>query len=125
LARAWRIWPAHFFRRIRPAFNRSGVNAESGAQTPLSAVAASVFLVLILYFVAPLAQYLPLAVIGGLLFVVAWGLIDFAEISRIFRQEPAARIPLLITLIATVALSLEWAILLGITSSLLIQRLSR
>lgn len=107
------------------SFNRSGVNVESGAQTPLSAVAAAVFLVLILYFVAPLAQYMPLAVIGGLLFVVAWGLIDIAEIKRIFREEPAEKLPLLITLIATVTLSLEWAILLGITSSLLIRRLNR
>lgn len=76
-------------------------------------------------FVAPLAQYLPLAVIGGLLFVVAWGLIDFDEISHLLRDQPVERAPLLVTLVATVTLSLEWAILLGITVALLSQRVLR
>jgi sulfate permease, SulP family len=106
------------------SFNRSGVNAEAGARTPLAAVSASVFLLLILVFVSPLAKWLPLAVISGLLFVVAWGLFDVAEMRRIWRDEPAERAGLVVTLIATVTLSLEWAILLGLTTSLLAQRFS-
>jgi SulP family sulfate permease len=104
------------------SFNRSGVNAEAGARTPLAAVSAAVFLLLILVFVSPLAKWLPLAVISGLLFVVAWGLLDVAEMRRIWRDEPGERAGLLVTLIATVTLSLEWAILLGLTTSLLAQR---
>jgi SulP family sulfate permease len=106
------------------SFNRSGVNAEAGARTPLSAVFASLFLALILVFVSPLAKWLPLAVIAGLLFVVAWGLFDVAEMRRIWRDEPVERAGLIVTLIATVTLSLEWAILLGLTTSLLAQRFS-
>ncbi len=41
-------------------------------------VSAAVLLVVVLLAVAPLAAYLPLAVMAGLLFVVAWGLIDVA-----------------------------------------------
>ena len=107
------------------SFNRSGVNVESGARTPLAAICASMFLVLILLFVAPLAQYLPMAVIGGLLLVVAWGLIDVDEIKRMWRDEPLERVPLIVTLLATITLSLEWAILLGITSALIIRRTAR
>jgi sulfate permease, SulP family len=107
------------------SFNRSGVNAEAGARTPLSAVFASVFLVVILVFVGPLAKWLPLAVVSALLFVVAWGLFDTREMRRIWREEPMERAGLVVTLIATVALSLEWAILLGLTTSLLAQRFSR
>jgi sulfate permease, SulP family len=107
------------------SFNRSGVNAEAGARTPLAAVFAAVFLLLILVFVAPLAKWLPLAVIAGLLFVVAWGLFDVAEMRRLWRDKPVERAGLLVTLIATVTLSLEWAILLGLTASLLAQRFSR
>ena len=106
------------------SFNRSGVNAEAGARTPLAAASASVFLVLILLAVAPLASYLPLAVVGGLLFVVAYGLIDLPEIVRLWRAGLRERVPLVVTLLATVTLSLEWAILLGITSALIAQRLS-
>lgn len=103
------------------SFNRSGVNVASGARSPLSAVAAALFLVLLLAFVGPLAKYLPLAVISGLLMVVAWGLIDRREIAHLWHQGVQERIPLVVTAVATVTLSLEWAILLGITCALLVQ----
>jgi len=102
------------------SFNRSGVNVASGARSPLSAIAAALFLVLLLAFVGPLAKYLPLAVISGLLMVVAWGLIDRKEIAHLWHQGLQERVPLVVTAVATVTLSLEWAILLGIASALLV-----
>ena len=107
------------------SFNRSGVNAVSGARTPFSAICAALFLIAILFFVAPLIRYLPFAVIAALLFLVAWGLIDYREIRRIWSEEPVQRWPLLVTFVATITLSLEWAILLGITVALLAQRFAR
>ena len=107
------------------SFNRSGVNVASGARSPLSAVAAALFLVLLLAFVGPLAKYLPLAVISGLLMVVAWGLIDRREIAHLWHQGAQERVPMAVTLVATVTLSLEWAILLGITSALLVRAWAR
>ena len=98
------------------SFNRSGVNVESGARTPLAAASAAVFLVLLLIFVE---------VVASLVFVVAWGLIDSAEMRRIWNEERHERLTLVVTLIATVTLSLEWANLLGITSALIARRLSR
>ena len=107
------------------SFNRSGVNLVSGARTPFAAICATLFLIAILFFVAPLARYLPFAVIAALLFLVAWGLLDFREIRRIWDEEPRERWPLLATFVATLTLSLEWAILLGITVALLAQRFAR
>ncbi|HVG04510.1 MAG TPA: SulP family inorganic anion transporter, partial [Burkholderiaceae bacterium] len=104
------------------SFNRSGVNAVSGARTPLAAICAAMFLIAILFFVAPLARYLPFAVIAALLFLVAWGLIDRREIVRIWQEERDQRWPLLVTFVATITLSLEWAIVLGIVVALLAQR---
>ncbi|MCC7416653.1 MAG: SulP family inorganic anion transporter, partial [Acidobacteria bacterium] len=60
------------------SFNRSGANQEAGARTPLATVFASLILVVLLLAVAPLAAHLPLAVMAALLFLVGWGLIDFA-----------------------------------------------
>jgi len=60
-------------------------------------------------------------VISGLLMVVAWGLIDWHEMAHLWHQGLQERVPLVITAVATVTLSLEWAILLGITSALLVQ----
>lgn len=104
------------------SFNRSGVNVVSGARTPFAAICAALFLVAILFLVAPLARYLPFAAIAALLFLVAWGLIDRREIARIWQEEPSQRWPLLVTFIATITLSLEWAIVLGIAVALLAQR---
>ena len=81
-----------------------------------------VIIAIILSFVAPLARFLPYAAIAALLFLVAWGLIDHREIARIWREEPRESWPLAVTFIATITLSLEWAILLGITVALLAQR---
>jgi SulP family sulfate permease len=107
------------------SFNRSGVNVSSGARTPLAAASAAVLLVVLLTFVAPLAPLLPLAVIAGLLCVVAWSLVDRREIARMWREEPAERLPLAVTFVATVSVSLEWAILLGLLASTLSRRLAR
>ncbi len=59
------------------SFNRSGVNYESGARTPLAAVFSALFLLLILFLVAPLAAHLPVPAMAAALFLVAWNLIDF------------------------------------------------
>jgi SulP family sulfate permease len=99
------------------SFNRSGVNYAAGARTPLAAVFASLFLVVILLLVAPLAAYLPTAAMAGILFLVAWGLIDTHHISvlpKISRQETVV---LWVTLIGTL-IDLEKGIFFGIALSL-------
>jgi SulP family sulfate permease len=108
------------------SFNRSGVNIASGARTPLAAASAAVWLVAILALVKPLASYLALPVIAGLLLVVAWRLIDFGGIRRIWgrswRHDWGERAVLLVTGLATIAISLEWAILLGLLTAFLAAR---
>ncbi|MFW2354574.1 SulP family inorganic anion transporter [Hydrogenophaga sp.] len=99
------------------SFNRSGVNVAAGARTPLSAVSASVFLIGILFFVTSWIKYLPLAVIAGLLVVVASGLLNLREIRHLWRDEPDERLALGVTLVATITISLEYAILLGLATA--------
>ncbi|MDH2916923.1 MAG: SulP family inorganic anion transporter [Gallionella sp.] len=99
------------------SFNRSGVNYASGAQTPMATVYASVFLVLVLLLVAPLASYLPTAAMAGILFLVAWGLIDFHHIFAIIRTSRAETVTLFVTLIGTLV-DLEKGIFFGILLSL-------
>lgn len=107
------------------SFNRSGVNIAANAQTPLSAISAAVFLVIILAFISPLAEYLPYAVIAALLLSVAWNLIDLENIKKEFKSGPQEWIPMLITGIGTITISLEWAVLAGICSAAIANRLVR
>jgi len=108
------------------SFNRSGVNIASGARTPLAAASAALWLIAILALVKPLAAYLAMPVIAGLLLVVAWRLIDFGGIRHIWGRSWGAdwgeRAILLVTGIATLAISLEWAILLGLLTAFLVSR---
>ncbi len=103
------------------SFNRSGVNLAANAVTPLSAVCAAMFLVVLLLFVAPFAKYLPYPAMAAILFLVAINLIDLREVKHLLADH-IERIVFLITFIATLTLSLEWAIGLGIAISLLLGR---
>lgn len=99
------------------SFNRSGVNYAAGAKTPLATVFASIFLVAILLLVAPLAAYLPTAAMAGILFLVAWGLIDFHHISSIGKTSRSETVVLWVTLVGTL-IDLEKGIFFGILLSL-------
>jgi SulP family sulfate permease len=105
------------------SFNRSGVNLAAGAKTPLSAICAAFFLIIILAFVSPLAKHIPYVVIASLLLLVAWKLIDIEQIRHEIKAGKGAWIPMLITAIGTVTIALEWAILLGIFSSAVIYKI--
>lgn len=102
------------------SFTRTGINYEAGARTPMSAIFAAVSLMLVLLAVAPFARFLPIAAMGGMILVVAWGLIDWhyiRDLTRASRQEAAI---LVLTFAATLLLGLTWAILAGVLLSLLL-----
>ena len=102
------------------SFNRSGLNYSAGARTPLASVFASVILAVILLFLAPLARYLPIAVMAGILFVVAWGLFDFHHIAEVFRISRPESAVMVATFAATLTLDLEFAIYIGVLLSLML-----
>jgi SulP family sulfate permease len=102
------------------SFNRSGLNYEAGAKTPLSAVFSAVFLVFILLAVAPLAAYLPIPSMAAILFLVGWGLIDFHHIRGILRTSRSETAVLAVTFFGTLLLDLEFAIYAGIIISLIL-----
>ncbi|MBU2771516.1 SulP family inorganic anion transporter, partial [Acidithiobacillus caldus] len=101
------------------SFNRSGLNYEAGARTPLAAVFASVALGAILLLVAPLMAFLPIASMAAVLFLVAYGLIDFHHIRGILRASKRETAILLTTFLSTLFVQLEFAIYLGVMLSLI------
>ena len=102
------------------SFNRSGLNYEAGAKTPMAAVLAGAILIIVVLLVAPWASYIPNAAMAAILFLVAWGLIDFHHIKKILKHSHSESSILLTTFFATLFLSLEFAILLGVMLSLVL-----
>ncbi len=101
------------------SFNRSGLNYEAGAKTPLAAVMAGLFLMVIVLLVAPLAAYLPNAAMAGVLLLVAYGLIDGHHIRKILKASRTEATVMSVTFLAALFLDLEFAILLGVGLSLI------
>lgn len=100
------------------SFTRSGVNHAAGAKTPLSAIFAAVILAVFLLVVAPLAAYLPMPAMGGVILLVAYNLIDFHHIKGIAKASWKEIVVLSVTFFSTLFLELEFAIYVGVFLSL-------
>ena len=102
------------------SLNRSLPNLEAGARTPLAAVFASMWLLLLLAFTAPVLALIPLPAIAGLLLVVAWSLLDVAGWRRLWGHGRDDFAIAAVTALATVTIRIEMAILLGTILSLVV-----
>lgn len=102
------------------SFNRSGLNYDAGAKTPMASIFAGAFLAVVIVLVAPLATYLPNAAMAGVLFLVAWGLIDIRHIRQIVRTSKTETVVLVVTFVSALLLELEFAIFAGVLLSLLL-----
>jgi SulP family sulfate permease len=102
------------------SFNRSGLNYQAGARTPMAAIFAGGLLIVLVILVAPLATYLPNAAMAGILFLVAWGLIDFRHIWKVLKTSKTESVIMVTTFLATLFLELEFAILSGVILSLVV-----
>ena len=99
------------------SFSRSAVNLRMGAKTRMSAIFSAIFVVLAVLILAPWVAYLPRAAVAGVLILAAYGLIDRAEIRRIWRGARDDALIMLITFAGTLFLRLEFAVLLGVLLS--------
>lgn len=101
------------------SLNRSIPNFESGARTPMAAVFAAVLLMLLVTVSSPLLAQIPYAAIAGLLLLVAWNLLELPHWRRIAGVQRNEFLIALATLVATVTIRMEIAILLGTLLSLM------
>ena len=101
------------------SLNRSLPNLEAGARTPLASVFSALLLLGMVAVSAPLLALIPMAAVGALLLLVALSLLDFARWRQLFDLSRSDFAVALVTLIATITLRLETAILLGMILSLM------
>jgi SulP family sulfate permease len=103
---------------VSGSFTRSAINYEAGAKTAFSSIFGSLFVLLAMIVLAPFAAYVPQAALAGVLMVTAYGLVDVTEMQHIWRSSPNDRVIMLISVIATLVLPLEYAVLTGIAYSI-------
>jgi SulP family sulfate permease len=102
------------------SLTRSALLRLGGARTRLAAFSGALFTLPILLFAGRLVGHVPQASLAGVLLFTAWRMVDPAAMRRLWRASPETRLLLLVTLIATLVLPLEWAILLGSGTGLVI-----
>ena len=91
---------------------RTATNVRAGARSPLSGIMHSVFLLLFMLVAAPLAAYVPLTALAGLLLVVCWNMAEKPEFARLLRDWRTAAV-LLATFGLTLARDLTTGIIAG------------
>jgi SulP family sulfate permease len=100
------------------SLNRSLPNLEVGARTPLASVFSALWLLALVALSAALIATIPMAAVSGLLLLVAWSLLDVPQWRRLLQLSQLEFGIALATLIATLAIRLELAILFGTLLSL-------
>ena len=90
---------------------RTVVNVKSGGRTQLSGAIHALFLFAILMGLGALVQYVPLAVLAGILITVGWGIIDFRGFKDLRKIPRADAFVLLIVFFMTAFIDLlpPWA----------------
>ena len=95
------------------AIARTATNIRSGAKTPVAGIVHSFTLLGVLLFAAPLARYIPMAVLAAILFVVSYNMGQWAETIRLLRVTKSAVAVWLVTFGLTVMADLTTAVEVG------------
>ena len=96
---------------------RTVTNLRAGATTPVAGMVHAAALLLIVLLAAPLALYVPLAVLAGILLFVAWNMGEWHEFARLRQFSLGYRTTLLGTFVLTVVFDLTVAVEVGLVSA--------
>jgi len=103
------------------AIARTAANIKNGARTPVAAMVHSVVLLLVILFLMPYAELIPMPVIAAILFVVAYNMSEWRKFVGIIKSKKYADILiLLLTFVLTVIFDLVVAIAIGMVVHYLI-----
>lgn len=96
------------------AIARSAVNVRAGAGSRLAALTHAAVLAVIVYTAAPLVARIPLAALAGVLLATAIRMVEVGSLRAMARATRADALVLVLTALATVALDLVQAVILGL-----------
>jgi sulfate permease, SulP family len=95
------------------AIARTATNIRSGAQSPVAGIIHSLTLLCVLLFAAPLASYIPMAALAGILMIVAYNMGEWREIPQLLRLTKTDISIWLVTFALTVFADLTVAVEAG------------
>ena len=96
------------------AIARTMTNINNGGRTPVAGMIHAVVLLLILLFLMPLAQFIPMACLAGVLVVVSYNMSGWRTFKALLKNPKSDVTVLLITFFLTVIFDLTVAIGVGL-----------
>lgn len=96
------------------AIARTMTNINNGGKSPVAGIVHAVVLLLILLFLMPLAQYIPMACLAGVLVIVSYNMSGWRVFKGLLKNPKSDVAVLLITLFLTVIFDLTVAIEVGL-----------
>ena len=103
------------------AIARTATNVNAGGKTPVAGVLHAVFILLVMLVAAPLAGYLALPALAGLLLITAWNMSETRKWRGYWAEPVEDRVLLVLTLVLTVVADLTIAIGTGVALGLLLR----
>ena len=102
------------------AIARTMTNINNGGKTPVAGIIHAAVLLLIFLFLMPLAQYIPMACLAGILIVVSYNMCGIPSFIGILRNPKSDITVLLVTFFLTIIFDLTVAIEVGIVIACLL-----
>ena len=96
------------------AIARTMTNINNGGKTPLAGIIHAIVLLLILLFLMPLAQYIPMACLAGVLVIVSYNMSEWRTFKALLKNPKSDVTVLLITFFLTIIFDLTIAIEVGL-----------
>ena len=102
------------------AIARTMTDINNGGRTPIAGIIHAVVLLLIFLFLMPLAKYIPMACLAGVLVVVSYGMSGWRSFSALMRNPKSDVTVLLLTFFLTIIFDLTIAIEVGLICACLL-----
>ena len=96
------------------AIARTMTNINNGGKTPVSGIVHAIVLLLIFLFFMPLAKYIPMACLAGVLVIVSYGMCGWRSFVALMKNPKRDVTVLLITFFLTIIFDLTVAIEVGL-----------
>lgn len=101
------------------SFSRTAVSYESGGKTLVTSLFAVAVVAIALMFLTPVFYYLPKAILGAIIMLAVYGLIDVEHFKKLWQLKHYDRYMFLATFAGTLFVGIKEGILLGVTLSVI------
>lgn len=109
------------------AIARTATNFKANAYSPIAGMMQSVFLLLFMLLLSPLAKYIPLACLSSILVLIGWNMLGWDKMYKLALGPRGDRYTLIVTVLLTILVDLNTAISVGfiMASIIFMHRMSR